>query len=499
MNPRKSFHLCVASLFLWICLTRVAGICSKSIWVDEAITWHYAQLGGVELIEEVKRFDSHPPLFYLLAWISTSVFPAEAGIRLPSLLAGLLLPWAIYKLALETEGQGCARLSLVLSGFSAYSLYFSQEARNYGLSALVATLAVLCLIRTRRSPSRASWFTYGLLLLCCMYTYLYLALLLAMLVLWWVHQSFQERKGPWGPWILCHFCSALLFIPWIPVVLRRAALQGDLSGHFEPGWSSWDLVKTINHFSIGHHEYLSHTLGSDLLGPLVLSCILGGLVLGGILGSRERFLWCLLLLGVPCLCWRLPVRLHFYDPKHLYFLLPFFLVCQAKALDNMKRFLWKGSLLGSFLLFNVASTLWYHSPVFQKAGWKDLAFLAAREGRSDDLAVFDPYYVGYALDFYLDKNTVLCNRIGPRMDDPLAELETSMVRGQRVWLFTSKGPVTQYRPEIRRWLEERRMAVADVGFPSQAFPIVGQSESIRMTLFALKELGNSQEGDLSSP
>jgi len=486
MNGRRVFVVLSILVLAWIFFFRVRGLTGKSVWVDEAITWHYAQLGGWELVREVQRFDSHPPLFYLLAWCSNFVFPGEAGVRCPSLLAGLLLPWAVWKLAKETEGEGCARWSLLLCGTSPYLTYFSQEARNYCLAALWAVISVWVLVSLRREETRSKWLLYGLLLLCGMYTYLYLALFLSALALWWVWTRFQEGKGPGRAWCLSHLGAAALFLPWLPTIFRRAALQGQVAGQVETGLTGWDLVKTVNHFSLGFHDYLSEAFLSfphRLAAPL-LALLLGGLAAWGTWRSKERTLWLLLFAGVACLFCALPVRLHYFDPKHLFFLLPFFLIAQAKGVDRTNRFALKGTCLGCLLLFNLASTLWYRSPSFQKAGWKDLTFLAAREGRADDLAVFDPFYIGYAFDFYVDRDTVLCNRIGPRTEDPCEEVNLSVAEGQRVWLFTSRGPVTGIDPELRTCIEEKRTRVADVGIPSEAFPYVGFAEALRMTLYS---------------
>jgi len=493
---RRGFHLVLGALLLaWFFFTRVHGLAGKSIWVDEAITWHYAQLGGWDLVKEVQRFDSHPPLFYLLSWCCSFLFPDEAGLRCPSLLAGLLLPWVVWKLARETEGQNCARWSLLLCATSPYLTYFSQEARNYCLAALWAALAAWILVQLRKSESTIKWCVYGLLLLCCMYTYLYLALFLSVLSLWWIWNRFQERKGPGWGWCLCHGGAAFLFLPWLPTVLQRAGLQNEVAGQMNIGLTGWDLAKTINHFSLGYHDYLSEAFLS-LPGQqtaVLLAVLLGGLAVWGISRSKERSLWLFLLLGVGGLFCLLPVRLHYFDAKHLFFLLPFFLIAQAKGVERMKRFALKGTCLGCLLLFNLASTLWYHSASFQKAGWKDLALLAAREGRADDLVVFDPFYIGYALDFYVDKETVLCNRIGPRTETPCREIISTMVKGQRVWLFTSRSPVTGIHPEIRTCIEERRTPVADVGIPSETFPFVGFSEALRMTLFSMRPSKDDQE------
>ena len=436
---------------------RSCGLAGKSIWVDEAITWHYADMSLSAMVREVAAFDAHPPLYYLLAWLGHRIWPAPVGLRLPSFLSGLALPVAVFALCRLAEDRRTARMAFALACLSSYLTSFCQEARNYCWTALIACLCPLLLLHLRRTGSSRAWVWWSVLCLACLYSYLYLAILLAVLALWWAWQvGIPKGRLAWA-WAASVGAAGLLFLPWLPVVLNRASAGGAGSG-WRPGFGPWDMVHLVNAFSLGPHQYLAESLPGWPVSGLILALPWAGLTLAGIWVSRERWLWASLLLGVPALVWILPVHLHVFDPKHLFFLLPFLLLCQAKAMLAIRSFSLRGICCGVWILINLSSYAWYQSDSYGKSGWDEATLLVSQKGRTEDLVVFDPFYVGYAFDFYVPRDCSIEARWGASEDPSvlLQEVERAARPWQRVWLLSSRGLVTTPSGELPDWLSKRR-------------------------------------------
>ncbi len=106
-------------------------------------------------LESVPKTENSPPLWYLVEWFDYRLFGSGAfALRLPSALAGIALvpvAWAIGReLADRAAAIACAALVTVGPLF----VWYSQEARAYGLFMFTAGLAMLAFVRVLREPSR---------------------------------------------------------------------------------------------------------------------------------------------------------------------------------------------------------------------------------------------------------------------------------------------------------------------------------------------------------
>jgi len=102
------------------------------LWYDEAFTLWLAKLPFPQMIAATIG-DVHPPLYYVLAWLSVRVFPLSPwAIRFPALLFGLLsLPLFGAVLFYLDIPRQVKNLALGLVAFSPFLIYYSSEARMY--------------------------------------------------------------------------------------------------------------------------------------------------------------------------------------------------------------------------------------------------------------------------------------------------------------------------------------------------------------------------------
>src|SRR5438105_568302 len=107
-----SIKLALALLALLTALN-VYRAATQPVTPDEA--WNYDRFIGVTWKESLSHFDLHNHfLNTLLVRISTArIHLTEFSLRLPSLVAGVLYLWAVFRLARRTFGNGPVFLAAV--------------------------------------------------------------------------------------------------------------------------------------------------------------------------------------------------------------------------------------------------------------------------------------------------------------------------------------------------------------------------------------------------
>ena len=152
MPPRWSLIL-LAILVSLGCGLRVWQA-RESLWVDEL---HTAWCAGGSLAEAAPRaaIGNQSPLFFWLEWLLVQIGgPSELALRLPGLIAGTLLPAALYALAWRwTRSNLAALVAAALVVVDPRSIFYATEARPYALVELLAVLHVAVFLELLMRPS----------------------------------------------------------------------------------------------------------------------------------------------------------------------------------------------------------------------------------------------------------------------------------------------------------------------------------------------------------
>ncbi|MGH2792484.1 MAG: glycosyltransferase family 39 protein [Actinomycetota bacterium] len=136
---------------------------TRGIWLDEATTVAQIQLSFGDMFESLRTSDVHPPLHYVVLWLSSRVLGiSEMAVRMPSIIAGLALIPAVYALGKELYDVNTARLAAVLTAVAPFAVWYSQEARMYGFFMLFGVLAVFGQVRALRTGRTSDWAIYAL-------------------------------------------------------------------------------------------------------------------------------------------------------------------------------------------------------------------------------------------------------------------------------------------------------------------------------------------------
>lgn len=144
--PALRWRVSILQILLLALIVRLPGM-FESFWYDETFTGAAARVPLTHL-PGVILADVHPPLPYLLAWGTGRIIgTSEIALRLPSLLAGLAVVWAVYDLSRISQiGKRPALLAAVMVALLPAHVYYSNEARAYMLLTLAVLLAMIALL-----------------------------------------------------------------------------------------------------------------------------------------------------------------------------------------------------------------------------------------------------------------------------------------------------------------------------------------------------------------
>ncbi len=169
--------------------------------------------------------DNHPPLYFwiLEKWVSVFGFSERSGRGFSLLCLGLILIVVAFSSREWAPGHPYAPfLAPFLFAISNYSFSLAREARMYTLVLLWVSLSLLLFSRFTDSLDRIPrGVLVGLLLVNTLglYTHYYFIFLYVVEIIWGVYLFFRRRFFARG--LIALFIPALLFLPWIPQLMRQ--------------------------------------------------------------------------------------------------------------------------------------------------------------------------------------------------------------------------------------------------------------------------------------
>ena len=165
---------------------RLATLDLQSFWYDEAFTpVHVLHDGLGATLRAVVHHENTPPLWYLLAWVDARLFGDGAlALRLPSALAGVLTVPVVWAIAQQLAGRRAALVAAALVAVNPLFVWYSQEARAYGLFVLMSALAMLCFVRALDDPARGRLAAFALAGALALLTHYFAVFLLVPMALW---------------------------------------------------------------------------------------------------------------------------------------------------------------------------------------------------------------------------------------------------------------------------------------------------------------------------
>jgi len=260
----------LAALTALAAVLRLSTLDLQSFWYDEAFTpLHVLHPSLTATLRSVAHTENTPPLWYVLTWADSRVLgTGEVALRLPSALAGIATVPVAWAIGRELSGRRAAIVCAALVAVNPLFVWYSQEARAYGLFVFMAALAMLCFLRALREPTARRMWAFAVAGSLALLTHYFAVFLLIGMVAWLIWERRTRRAALPAIGALAIVGAALL-----PLI----SAQG---GHGTQWIGQWPLSERL--LAIAQY-YLTGYTGASLghgVELLVALAILAGLALG---------------------------------------------------------------------------------------------------------------------------------------------------------------------------------------------------------------------------
>jgi mannosyltransferase len=261
---------------------RLSTLGLQSFWYDEAFTpVHVLHSGLGATLRAVVHSENTPPLWYVLEWGMARVLgTGVVALRLLSALAGIATIPIAWAIGAGLAGRRAAIVTAALVAVNPLFVWYSQEARAYGLFVLCAALAMLCFLRARREPTRARMAAFALSASLALLTHYFAVFLLIPMLLWLA----WERRGQLSQALPFLLVPVLVGVALIPLVLA----QGGHGTQWIGEWALASRLEAIPQYYLTGYTGSSLGHGIELLVALVILAGVGYGLWKVLLAREER-------------------------------------------------------------------------------------------------------------------------------------------------------------------------------------------------------------------
>lgn len=172
------------------------------------------------------------PLYFILArlWLQATNLPPILGLRLLSVLIGLLLFPGVYVLCQQLfKARAIAWVGVGLFLTSPLHLIYAQEARQYSLLTVITVWASVLLLQAIQTQRVKHWVFYSVLCILGFYTQPFFAFVAAA---HGVYVVLGDRLKPSRivSYLMATGMSVLAFLPWLHVIMNDLGAISDWRG-----------------------------------------------------------------------------------------------------------------------------------------------------------------------------------------------------------------------------------------------------------------------------
>jgi hypothetical protein len=449
-----------------------AIVADQSIFADELSTYWISathSLGGVLSLlygtGRIAHAEITPPLSFLLSWLTTRLGHSPELLRLPALVAGTASIPVVYLLGLRTVGRRAALVASALTTFSPFMIYYSAEARSYGLMMFALMLSTLAMLLALETGQKRWWVLYAVSACAAFYSHYTCAFVLGVQFMWVWWSNPAARRAV----TLASLGAAAGVLPWTTGLINdfRSPTLKILSA-LSP-FTPFDIRQDLEHWAIGYPYTLPGGLRT-LPGPTALVLLAGSAVIaaagllmtlrGTALRTRlaqiDKRLWLVIgaLLATPV--GEAAVSLsgnHVFGVRNLAASWPYLALAGAAVLSASPR--WPRAVATSFavvaFVIGAATML---SGQFQRPDYQGVAAYVAQNARPGDVVVDETGSLSpgplTGFDVALHRRLRIFRAEAPAerdhpfgFSDPIIPLQRAVnlavaaARGHRVFLVTS--------------------------------------------------------------
>jgi hypothetical protein len=264
----------VAALTLVALALRLPSV-GNALFGDELSSYYIVtnhSLGTVLHILHGHTVDLTPPLYYVLTWLIERIGSSVTALRFAPLLAGVASVPLTYALGRMTVGRRAGLVAAAVMAFDPFLIFYSTEARAYGLVMLLLLGSTLALLRAVESGAKWWWAAYAAFSCGSVYTHYTAAFLLLGQLIWALWTQPQARRAL----VLSNLAAALVFVPWLPTLIKESHSKGaNVIGLIDP-FNFAAVRSDLGHWVFGlPFLTLSADPGAVAIVLLALGCAVG--------------------------------------------------------------------------------------------------------------------------------------------------------------------------------------------------------------------------------
>lgn len=158
----KKVFFSLLLIFVLAIILRLIGLGSEYLWLDEAISMQVIDTDLGKMIREFMK-DARPPFYYLLLHFYYGINPEPTidYFRFLSVIFSLFTLGAIFYYGKRFLNEQISLLAVLIASFSAFQIYYAQEARPYSLIGLLSMVSSLALMFMLFSPVKRWLWVYA--------------------------------------------------------------------------------------------------------------------------------------------------------------------------------------------------------------------------------------------------------------------------------------------------------------------------------------------------
>ncbi|MGL4339035.1 MAG: glycosyltransferase family 39 protein [Rhodoglobus sp.] len=313
-------------------LVSMIDITTPSLWYDEAATVISATRSWSQLWAELGNVDAVHGLYYGIMHLIFDAFGySPLSLRMPSAIAAGIAAGLVVILGRQLQHPRAALIAGLVFCVMPRVTFMASEGRSYALSATLAALMTLALLRACRTGSRGVWLGYAAVAALGCVTFLYLTLVIiahGITLLWLCSARQPSALRNARDWLIATVGAGLISLPVVTEVLSQS------------GQLSW--IHPVDFDTILEVLESQWFDSSTALAITAWLCIILGIV--ALARRREHSILALLLpaIVVPTLALLLISALHMpiYQPRYLSMCTPFVALAIAFGIDTIR---WRGA------------------------------------------------------------------------------------------------------------------------------------------------------------
>jgi len=452
-------------------IVRVAIARSRYLVADEALDYLLVNQGSALEAYRASLTNAHPPLYYFVLYYTRFLGTSELMLRLPSIIAGTLMPWSAF-LWLKRLGKVTAFIALLLLTFAPALVAFSTEIRPYALLLLFLTTALWSLDRAFEKNSPWKMLLFGVFLclaILTQYSAMWAACAMGIYALARIFSG-ELKKSAIFAWIASQVCAlAVLGFLWATHISKM--YHDAIRSVAENGWLRTEYFQTGEnalHFAL---RATTHAFFYLLTRQTEISLKLAPYSVAIVIAIALLFLLGVVLLLMNCAAVPLPfagsrrifgllivlpfaigyagalLRLYPYGgSRHVAYLAPFVVAGIASGIASVsRRVVWLGFAATIALLFVCTlrvEPLSYISPADQASAHMEQAVKYVHESVRPGGVILVDYNSSLVLRYYLCPDNAIRTFEDQIRQFNCGRFEMARARGYD-WAFTSEnfGPI----------------------------------------------------------